>query len=533
MKKILLFFIFLLHQITFSQEQAWVYFNSKENVTAAIANPISILTQRAIDRKNSHNISIDERDVPINEAFVTTIKNQTGIEVKAKSKWFNCVHVLGSVEDINALSSFSFVDKILFADTSLNNKIKTTEQEVFTEKHLESFVDFNYGNTSVQIEMLHVDYLHENNYTGEGMLVAVMDAGFPEVNTLAGFSRLRNNNDLIGGYDFVDRTANYDAFAGSSHGTLVLSNMAGYIQNSFVGTAPDASYYLFRTEDTNSETPLEESYWVEAAERADSLGVDVINTSLGYSSFDNPNHSYTPADMDGDTAFITKGANIAVEKGILVVVSAGNSGNSTSFNIIAAPADGQVYSVGAVDATEQYASFSSIGPTADGRVKPDGMAQGSSATVIDTNNQVTTANGTSFSSPIMAGAITSLWQSNPNKTNLEIMQLVRESSSLYTSPTNQMGYGIPNFETALKNLSDTIYNQQNIKVYPNPVSKILYIQKQKQESLSVKIYNLLGKLVYQKQNISSELNLSMLSTSIYIAKFEGENFEKSLKIIKQ
>ena len=536
MKKFLLLLFTVLNFTAYSQnsEHAWVYFNDKANVATSIANPITILTQRAIDRKNLHNIAIDERDVPVNETYITTIKNQTGIEVKAKSKWFNCVHVIGSVQDINALSAFTFVDYIDFANASLNTRMASSHQQKFTKKNLDTQVNFNYGSTANQIEMLHADYLHENDFTGEGMLVAIMDSGFPEVNNISGFNRVINNNDLIGGYDFVDRTDDYDAFVGSSHGTLVFSDMAGFIQDDFVGSAPDASYYLFRTEDVSSETPVEESYWVEAAERADSLGVDVINTSLGYTTYDNPNYSYTPSDMDGNTAFITRGGNVAVEKGILVVTSAGNSGSNSDFPVIGAPADGNVYAVGAVTPDEVYASFSSIGPSADGRVKPDGMAQGFQAFVINTSNNVTTANGTSFSSPIMAGAITSFWQANPQLTNLEVMQRVRESSSLYNDPNNQMGYGIPDFQIALNNLLDTEnYQKKSIKIYPNPVSTSLNIQKKGIDNLRVKIYNMLGKLVYKNNKISSEINLSHLASGIYIAKFESEKFQKSLKIIKQ
>ena len=536
MKNILLFLftVFSVPLVAQSQEHAWVYFTDKADVATSIANPTTILTQRAIDRKNAYNIPIDARDVPVNETYITTIKNQSGIEVKAKSKWFNCVHVIGSIQDINALSGFTFVDHIDFADTNLNTRIATTDQQQFVDKNLDTQVDFTYGDSANQVEMLHVDYLHENDFTGEGMLVAIMDSGFPQVNTLTAFDRVRNNNDLVGGYDFVDRTDDYDAFTGSSHGTSVFSDMAGFLQDEFVGTAPDAGYYLFRTEDVSSETPVEESYWVEAAERADSLGVDVINTSLGYQTYDNPNYSYTPSDMDGNTAFISRGGNIAVEKGILVVTSAGNSGNNSNFPVIGALADGDVYAVGAVNQDEIYASFSSIGPSADGRIKPDGMAQGALAVIINTNGNTALSNGTSFSSPIMAGAITSFWQANPQRTNLEIMQMVRESSHLYNNPTNQMGYGIPNFQTALDNLLNTVsYEEQTVEVYLNPVSELLHIQKNNLDYLDLKIYNLLGKLVFEAEKVSEEINLASLSSGVYIAKFETENFQKSLKIIKK
>jgi hypothetical protein len=534
MKNILLFLTLCITQFGFSQEHAWVYFTDKSNIEASLENPNTILSQRAIDRKALHNTPIDERDVPVNETYITNLKNQTGITVKAKSKWFNNAHVLGTVQDINALGSLDFVEAIVFADASLNSRQAQPEKESYTSKFMETAVDFEYGFTANQIEMLHADYLHENDYTGVGMLVAVLDSGFPEVNNLEAFQRLRDNNGLIGGYDFVDRTADYDAYEGHSHGTNVLSEMAAYVQDDFVGTAPDAGYYLFRTEDAATETPVEESYWVEAAERADSLGIDVINTSLGYQTYDNSNYSYTPADMDGQTAFVSRGANIAVEKGILVVASAGNSGNNENFPIIAAPGDSNAYTVGAVGPNEELVPFSSTGPTADGRVKPDGMAQGAFIYIINIDNEISLSNGTSFSSPILAGAITSFWQANPTKTNLKIIQLVRESSSLFANPNDEFGYGIPDFEMALNGLLNIkTFQQQSIKVYPNPVENILYVQQQKRQTLDLEVFDLLGKRVLSQKNCSSKIDLSHLSAGIYIAKFKAENFQKTIKIIKE
>jgi hypothetical protein len=301
---------------SFAQQDAWVYFTDKENVANAIANPLTILTQKAIDRKSDHNVAIDERDVPVNENYITQVKNTSGIMVMAKSKWFNAVHVRGSEADINDLLNLGFVASIEFADDNLN-RMPTQSNSSNNKFNVEdALVNFEYGNTQNQVEMISADVLHQMDYTGNGVTVAVLDAGFPNVNTMGAFQRLRNAGKLLNGYDFVNRTADIYAYAGSTHGTKVLSAMAGFIQDAFVGTAPDASYYLFRTEDAGSENPVEESYWVEAAERADSLGVDIINTSLGYKSYDNPNYSYTASDLDGNTAFITKGANIAFEKGL-------------------------------------------------------------------------------------------------------------------------------------------------------------------------------------------------------------------------
>ena len=283
MRIFLLFGILLIQTMTFAQEEgAWICFTDKENVEASINNPLSILTQRAIDRKNEDGVAIDSRDVPVNESYISQIKTVAGITVFAKSKWFNSVYVRGTETDINALKdNFNFVDNIEFADKNLNfaGRTEASDNKFLIE---DTTISFTYGTTANQIEMISADVLHLADFTGEGILVAVMDSGFPNVDTMGAFQRLRDNNDLLGGYDFVDRTENVYEFSGGDHGTRVLSDMAGFIEDQFVGTAPDASYYVFRTENVASETPVEEAYWVEATERADSLGVDLINTSLGY-----------------------------------------------------------------------------------------------------------------------------------------------------------------------------------------------------------------------------------------------------------
>ncbi|MBR9846005.1 MAG: S8 family serine peptidase [Algicola sp.] len=536
MKKLLFLSIVLLQCISFAQEEhAWVYLSDKENVASSIANPISILTQNAIDRKAAFNIPIDERDVPVNENYITQLKNQNGITVMAKSKWFNAVYVVGLEVDINALTTLDFVESIDFADQSLNADSRVALQNNKFEVE-ETFVNFVYGNAQNQIEMIGVDHLHLSDYTGEGIIIAVLDSGFPNVNTMDAFQRLRDNGDLLGGYDFVDRNEDVFEFAGNEHGTRVLSDMAGFIEDEFVGTAPDASYYLFRTEDTFNEMPFEESYWVEAAERADSLGVHIINSSLGYRVFDNPNYSYTPNDMNGNTAFVAKGANIANEKGILVVNSAGNSGAS-SWQTVGAPADASgVFSIGAVDSEGNYASFSSQGTAIQPTQKPDVVAQGEAAAVVNSNNVIINNNGTSFSSPIMAGAIASLWQALPDATNEEIKQYVRMSASQFNTPDFFLGYGIPNLEMALEiglSLSEEEFVQ--FKVFPNPATHIINIQIPTQtEATNLRIYNVLGKLVLEKELTNSEtkLDISSMASGLYMMSFNSEKGSKTFKLIK-
>ncbi|TJY36306.1 S8 family serine peptidase [Pontimicrobium aquaticum] len=542
MKKRLLFFALLwLPFITSAQliEDAWVYFTDKEDVATKIANPLTILTQKTIDRKNKHSVTIDARDVPVNETYISQIKGATGITVYAKSKWFNAIHVRGTETDIDNLeTTFSFIDHIEFADKSLN----TTRISISNKKAKDKFsventrVVFNYGNTQNQVEMIKADDLHLADYTGEGVTVAVIDAGFPNVNTMGAFQRLRNNGDLLGGYDFVNRTTDVYASTVSDHGTKVLSTMAGYVENQYVGTAPDASYYLFLTEDGLDENPVEESYWVEAAERADSLGVDIVNTSLGYKDFPSyPRYDYTYADMDGNTAFITRGANIAFEKGLLLVNSAGNAGN----NGVNAPADAAgVFAIAAVDANENYVSFSSKGSAIQPTHKPDVAARGGLAYVINSGNIIVQNNGTSFSSPIMAGGLACLIQALPNLTNAEIMQLVRESGSIYNTPNYEIGYGIPDLQQALGTvLNEGIILETEFKIFPNPVKNLLFINfPENVNSADVKVFDVLGKLVIDTTIYinNRSLNLSSLSRGMYIAKLQGDNKKaNTFKLLKK
>ncbi len=540
MKKLIVVGILFFAQLSFAQtEHAWVYFTDKPNVANSLANPITILTQKAIDRKGNHGVVIDERDVPVNELYITQVKAQTGITVKAKSKWFNCVHVLGTQTDIDALLNLAFVNQIVYADRSLNpsSRPSTEVQLERTAEKFETLVMYNYGNGSNQAAMIKIDKLHELDYTGEGVTVAVLDGGFTNVNTMAAFQRLRDNGDLLNGYDFVDRNADVYAYTGNSHGTNVLSDMAGYIDGQFVGTAPDASYYLFRTEDAATETPVEESYWVEAAERADSLGVDVVNTSLGYSTFDETKYNYTPADMDGNTAFITKGANIAVEKGLLIVNSAGNSGNDPTWGIITAPGDGNGFTIGAVNASGNYASFSSRGRTPNIPVKPDVVAQGASVYVISSGGNVVLSNGTSFSSPIIAGSMACLVQAFPNKTNLELMQLVRESASIYANPTIQLGHGIPDFESAFQTLSvSENRSEATIQVFPNPAKAIVQINLPEGfENATITIGTLVGKMVktYTANTTYTNIDVSQLASGMYLLRIEANGTQFTKKLIKQ
>lgn len=537
MKKLLLFLLFTVTFTCFAQQDAWVYFNDKPDSANYLANPLTMLTQKSLDRRTAQNIALDVKDVPIFPSYIAQITNSPGITVWAKSKWLNALHIRGSIANIQLLSALTFVSSIEFADKTLNTnaseKGASSVEFQAVNKILETQTTFSYGNSNNQISMLGGHLLHQQNFTGTGKTIAVMDAGFPGVNTATPFQRLFTNNLLLGGYNYVGQSA--DVYTGGSHGTLVLSTMGGFVEEALVGTAPDASYYLFITEDIASENPIEESYWVEAAEEADRLGVDIINTSLGYFGYDNPNYSHTYQDMNGITAFASRGADVAFSRGIICVTSAGNSG-STANPHIAVPAESvHTLAIGAVNAAGLYTSFSSIGPSFDGRIKPDVVAQGVQAVVANPSGTIGLANGTSFSGPITAGMVACLWQALPTKTNAEIIQIIKQSGSLFANPTPQLGYGIPNYNNALTSTLGTTFPEiKTVTIHPNPAKDVLNISAFSADTF-IEIFSALGQKVLETKVTSASISIpvSQLTSGVYFCRISSRGITITQKFIKQ
>jgi serine protease AprX len=542
MKKILLVFVFMVSSLAFSQEEdAWVYFTDKPNAQFYFDNPLQMLSQRALDRRANQSIVLSINDVPISQEYINQVATTPGITVKAKSKWMNCIHVRGSQQAISALTSLSFVQSVKFADNSLNTsgRASTTKSFIPVNKTMDVTENFNYGNSANQIEMLNGHLLHQANYTGQGKIIAVLDSGFIKVDDVAPFDRLFTNELLLGGYNYVSQNDSiYDLH---NHGTLTLSCMGGFVDGELVGTAPDAKYYLFVTEDVTEENPVEESYWVEAAEEADRLGADIISSSLGYYGYDNPAYSHVYSNMTGDEAFASKGANIAFSKGMIIVASAGNSGSSPEpFNHISVPAEAtNVLAIGAVKFDETYATFSSVGPGYQNRLKPDLMAKGQAATVANTSGDVQTASGTSFSCPIMAGMIASFWSAFPSLSNQQIVSLVRQSADRYFDPipNYQYGHGIPDFQLAVQ--LATLSTQQNqmevFNFFPNPTNNnITFVSATSDLGGDIAFYNSLGQLVFSHkiQNVVQTLSLETLSAGVYFFTFSTPEKIHQGKIIK-
>ena len=438
------YFIFLGVSDAFSQTKYkyLVLFNDKNNSPYSVNTPLDFLSQKAIDRRFKQGITIKPTDFPPNPAYISSIQ-QTGATVIYKSRWMNAALVEATETQKNTILGLPSVKGIEF-----NRPLKQVRQPSVKDKFaIENTESLNYGDATAQIQLLGSDAMHNLGFHGEGMLVALLDDGFLNVNTSACLQHLVLQNKIVKVYDFVDN--DNAVYTQGGHGTAVLSTMAGYIENQMISPAFGASVALFRTEDISSETPLEEANWLFAAEMADSLGADIISSSLGYSTFDNSVDNYTPSMMDGKTALSTRAADLAAATGMVVVISAGNSGNDPSWQIITAPSDADsVLAVGAVTRAGVYASFSSRGNSADGRVKPDVVAVGSGTALCNTSGFASTSNGTSFSAPLVAGLVAGFWQANPYLTAQEVTRAIRKSGHLFSSPTIQLGYGYANFSRA-------------------------------------------------------------------------------------
>lgn len=520
-----------------------VQFTDKNNSPYSISQPQDFLSSKAIQRRVNASIPIEENDLPINQNYIDSILKFSNVILKAKSKWLNTICIETDSATLLQINAVSFVQNSYLLKSNLLSTISDKFSSILPIRNFEVDVENYYGQAYTQIEMLNGHHLHNAGYRGEGMTIAVLDAGFPEMNTMDGFANLFSEGRVLGTYNFVDDRV--DVYTNTHfHGTTVMSCMGAELPYQQVGTAPKANYYFFMTEDAGSEHLLEEDNWVEAAEKADSLGVDLINSSLGYTTFDDSTLNHTYNDMNGSITFISRGADIAASKGILVVNSAGNSGTS-SWYYISAPADGDsVLAIGAVGPDRMYASFSSKGPSSDGDIKPNVAAQGFFSALIWPGGNLTLGSGTSFASPILCGMATCLWQAHPDKTNMEIFNAIQESASQYNSPDDFIGYGIPDFWKAHEILSgntNTNYENSLIQVYPNPFVDELNLEVFTDGSTvaTVHLIDEIGKLVFNKtivltpdvlNRITFSQSLNHLSTGIYVLKITIGNYTETVKI---
>lgn len=494
-----------------AQNKYWVSFSDKGGQT--INNTEASLSERAIERRNRQNIAISTSDLPVFSEYIQEVRD-LGFKVINRSRWFNGIMIsTGDSIPLDSLQALPFVTDVY------DFKVKGGSSARLANKFEDIDTSF-YGDAFRQLDMLSGHDIHQLGYQGEGVQIAVLDAGFRKVDELAAFENLFGNNQILGTWDFVEQEET--VYEDHSHGMAVLSTIGACLEGEFVGTAPQAKFWLLRTEDAASENLIEEYNWLCAAEFADSAGADIINSSLGYTTFDLAEQDHAYSDLDGKTTPISRAAVIASRKGMIVCSSAGNYGNN-SWHYIGAPADADsILTVGAVYADEMPTFFSSFGPSADGRVKPSISAQGGGTTVYSTGDYVTTSNGTSFSSPIIAGMTACLWQAHPDKTNMEVMNAIMQSAHLYSTPDDQLGYGIPNFTLANALLSVQDETTPSLQLYPNPIKSYsqLYAFVANAENITYSLYNLEGKLLtYQEVSSSSkiiQIDIPQLSLGIYM-----------------
>ena len=421
-----------------------VYLHTKGEAGYRVDKPEAFLSAEAIARRERMGIAVEADDCPIAPAILDQLA-QTGVKPILTSKWMRTVVVESEDYGVEqTLRQLPMVDSVRFVwqgeATAPLDRVESGERLAPTKEPKKS----PYGYALGQIKLLNGLKLHRAGFRGQGMRVAVIDAGFLNADRMRVFDSLR----LLGTYNIV--SPGQSVFAEDEHGTKVLSCLAANAPGWMVGTAPEASYWLIKSEDSRSEYPIEEDYYVAALEFADSVGVAVVSSSLGYYTFDDDSLSYTQADLDGHTAFISRAAHRAAEKGLLLFSSAGNEGNST-WEKITFPADTEgILTVGSMTSQKERSRFSSKGLTADGRIKPDLVALGSGSCVVVGSGEISYGSGTSFATPILAGMGICLWQALPQLSPQELIDLLRQSGSQAERPDAELGYGLPNLYKAYK-----------------------------------------------------------------------------------
>lgn len=513
-----------------------VFFKDKEGIPQTVARPIDFLSERAIQRRIEQGIEITAADLPVSRAYVQGVKD-TGADAFFTTRWMNGVLVQCDPVLLAELQSLPYVERVEFVAPL--GALPTGGRRSFNLRRKSNHTGIE---TESQLRMLGIDRMHAANFRGEGVVIAVLDSGFPGVDAAPAFENIFSEDRFVErvSYDFVHNSPN--VFQYDDHGTEVLSVMAAEIPDAYTGGAPEATFQLFVTEDVPTEYRIEEYNWLFAAERADSAGVDIIHSSLGYYDFDDPSMNYTTAQMDGETAVVTRAAQWAADRGIVVITSAGNEGNIASWRIVTAPADGEdVLAIGAVGNTGQKTSSSSIGPTADDRIKPDFVALGSGVKVVKANGQISTASGTSLSAPLITSLVAGVMQRYPELGNKEVIALLRSTASQAKTPDNLLGFGIPNFQ-AVVNYQERTTQEHPFEIYPNPLEDdtltISPYDPEMIESCRVEIISSQGQIIgsgtvrFDWLNRTYQADLSGMAAGIYFVRIYSANRRHTFKLVK-
>ncbi len=515
-----------------------VYFTDKNTNPYTISNPSAYLSAKAIQRRQNQHISITSGDLPVTPAYLDSLTTK-GAQIIYALKWMNAVVVSADSLEMVSINLLPFVKK----SKSVARKMTTHEycEDKAIETNQTTQTNISYGISYNQIYMQEADQMHSDGFHGEGITIALLDAGFKNASTVTFLNHLYTNNKIIATYDFVDNET--DVYDDDQHGLEVLSTIAGFQQGALIGTAYNASFILLRTENAFTETELEETNWARGAEYADSIGTDIISTSLGYTTFDSNSTSHTYQDMDGNTTIAAIAADFAASKGILVLASAGNEG-ANSWHKISTPADGDsVLAIGAVDYNMTYVDFSSVGPSADGRIKPDLAAKGSVVALGSPSGSITYASGTSFSCPLTAGLAAGVWQAFPTLSNMEIADALKKSATQFSNPDNYLGYGIPRYNKAKEYINFKYFNAGiDFIVYPNPI-RDEYLSftsdgKYYNQSVEIRMFDMLGRWVATDKvlinNVRNEtsINFSIFPEGMYQLQFHFPDRTVNKKIVR-
>jgi len=569
MKKIFTLFILCCCVVLFSKAQSTrhiVEFTDKKGTQFSLGNPSAYLSAKSIARRTKQKISIDSTDLPLSKTYLDSIAAVPNVVIRNQSKWLNQILIITS--DASALAkinSFPFVKSVKAIapvarsteDIIAKKKDQTYElgNELLSRMNngtkTEGVNDIQYGGTFNQIHIHEGEYLHNLGFTGDGITIAVLDAGFQAYKTNPALDSMRLQGRVLGEWDYVmnEASVNEDYV----HGAYCLSIIAANRPGSIVGSAPHASFWLLRTEDVYSEYPVEEQYWIAAAEFADSAGTDMISTSLGYNIFDDPSYNHTYPERNGNTTMITRAADFAAKKGIIVTASAGNDGQRTDdYKFVSCPADADsVLTVGAVNGAGTIAAFSCWGPNSAGKVKPNVVSVGQGTILANTIGNPIGGNGTSYANPNMAGLVACLWQAFPEFTNMEIIDAVQHSADRFLTPDERYGYGIPNFRIAYNQLLierqrrkyATVLGNEWMKAYPVPYSTNfnLLIKAPMDGKATIQLSNAMGQQL-ERQTLETDadhyylINFTqapVLAKGVYFIRYEDGKNKRTIKIVKR
>lgn len=525
-----------------------ILFKDKTNSTFSADKPKEFLSERSIQRRAKQNIPITIADLPVNTTYLTAIK-ETGAKIIYPTKWFNGALVEASDSQLTVIKKLPFY-KGIERNLPLAN-IGTPSAGIYRMEGIESKLgtqdEVDYGRMNNQLALMETSALHAKGFHGENMLIAVFDNGFPNGNNVNFLQNAKDEKRIVDTYDFVERDGNVYNNGTQEHGLRVLSTMAAYIPATMVGVSYKASYVLYRTENDEGESPYEEVTWLMAAERADSTGVDVINSSLGYRTFDGQfnttEYNYKASELDGKTTIISKAARLATRTGMLVVNASGNDGSLG----LSAPADvDSVLTVGGTLYDRSHNSSSSVGPNALGQLKPDVSAVGAGTVIGTGSGTVVSGSGTSFASPLIAGLAAILWQAYPNLTAQQIAYVLKKSGNQASNPDNLVGYGVPNARVAIeiiqnefKPLSVEKEDIQQIILTPNPVDDELVLIVPSSligQKAILNFYRIDGKLISKNVKLlaaKTEMSINGLSFGNYILNIQVASRERSILFFKK